>query len=102
MHAAAKLAGTTGISPTPQPPTTPTHPHALAAASQDAVAAANDSPEGGVVYLPAGRYRIDKPIVVSSSHVVIRGDGVRDLAGVCWSVAVGGGLGCVPAGLQPR
>lgn len=43
---------------------------------QDAVKAANDSPEGGVVYLPAGRYRIDKPIVVSSSNVVIRGDGV--------------------------
>ena len=32
---------------------------------------------GGVVYLPAGLYRIDRPLVIAGSHVVLRGAGVE-------------------------
>ena len=45
------------------------------AALQAAIAAANAAP--GVVLLPAGTYRLARPLEVTASGVVIRGDGVR-------------------------
>lgn len=41
---------------------------------QAAVKAANADP--GVIQLPAGTYRLTAPLVITSSGVVLRGDGV--------------------------
>ncbi|KAI3436416.1 hypothetical protein D9Q98_005833 [Chlorella vulgaris] len=45
------------------------------AALQRAVAAANANPQGGVIYLPAGTYVLRKPLVITQTKVVLRGDG---------------------------
>lgn len=42
---------------------------------QRAVAAANANPQGGVIYLPAGTYVLRKPLVITQTKVVLRGDG---------------------------
>ena len=44
-------------------------------AVQAAIAAASASAPGGVVYLPAGRYRITGRLDITTSHVVLRGAG---------------------------
>lgn len=46
---------------------------------QAAVEAANSEP--GVIQLAAGTYRLSRPLVITRSGVVLRGDGVRALAG---------------------
>lgn len=46
-----------------------------AAAIQNAIDAAGAAPMGGVVLLPAGRYRIDGALTVTHSYVVLRGEG---------------------------
>ena len=53
--------------PTWPPPATPV---------QDAIAAANDEEKGGIVYLPAGTYKLTRPLTIMRSNVVLRGDGV--------------------------
>lgn len=47
------------------------------AALEFALAAANAVP--GVVYLPAGSYRVSRPLTITAGGVVLRGDGVRVL-----------------------
>jgi len=69
----------------------PTEPLCLSP-SQAAVAAANSQP--GVVYLPAGTYRLTQPLLVTTSGVVIRGAGVsgRALAVALYSLHLAGCL----------
>lgn len=67
----------------PLPPPHPQPPDAWTL--QAAIAAANAEP--GVVYLPAGTYRLEQPLEVTSSGVVIRGAGVSGRAGWAgWAV----------------
>lgn len=44
-------------------------------ALQAAVAAANANPGGGVVYVPAGNYKLTQPLTITRSGVVLRGAG---------------------------
>lgn len=70
------LHGTRGREHTPAPCMLPPP---LRSAPQAAVEAANKSP--GLIQLPAGTYRLSKPLVITSSGVVLRGEGVSGRAG---------------------
>lgn len=59
------------------------------AALEFALAAANAVP--GVVHLPAGTYRLSRPLTITAGGVVLRGDGVST-AGGCF-----GRPACLPA-----
>lgn len=60
-------------------------------AAQNAIATGNSV--GAVVYIPAGNYLIFRPIVITSSQITIRGDGMQKtfikpgFSGACWSMA---------------
>jgi hypothetical protein len=47
------------------------------AALQRAIAAVEARADGGVVFIPAGRYYLDRPIVIKGDNVVLRGAGAR-------------------------
>jgi hypothetical protein len=44
---------------------------------QRAVNEANASPNGAVICLPAGTYRLRRPLTITNARVVLRGDGER-------------------------
>ncbi|MBS0662995.1 MAG: endopolygalacturonase [Verrucomicrobia bacterium] len=47
------------------------------AALQSAIAALERRPGGGVLFLPPGRYDVDRPVFIHGDHIVIRGAGPR-------------------------
>lgn len=48
-----------------------------AAALQRAVAALEARPEGGVLFIPAGVYHLDRPMLIKGDNIVLRGAGAK-------------------------
>ncbi len=61
----------------PQTPAHLIHQYPTTRGMQAAIAAANKKP--GVVFLPAGTYRLSAPLMITRSGVVLRGAGVSML-----------------------